>query len=29
MTITEAEVDEAFDILAASMQETEGKLVSS
>lgn len=29
MTITEAEVDEAFDILAASMQEAESKLVTS
>jgi len=29
MTITEAEVDEAFDILAVAMQETESKLVSS
>jgi predicted acetylornithine/succinylornithine family transaminase len=28
MTITEAEVDEAFDILAAAMQETESKLVT-
>lgn len=28
MTITEAEVDEAFDILAASMQEAESKLVT-
>jgi acetylornithine/N-succinyldiaminopimelate aminotransferase len=29
MTITEAEVDEAFEILAAAMQETESKLVTS